>query len=270
MMQDIPIGQHFISSFGEDESGQLYIADYLFGEVYRVQDSGMTGPPVFNPPGTNSPLNTITIISSSPGAAIHYTTNGSTPTVADPVIASGGAVTITQGMTLSARAFRVDLQPSTITTVTYALQAGAPVFSPPHGPITNGTLLSINITTPGATIRYTLDGSDPTPSSPLYSGPFSINISNTVTAQAYRSGFSNSPITKVFFSGPLRLSPVQHQGDNLFFTFPSDDGVVYQIQFSSDLIYWRDTAYPYFGNGLLLYYYFLPSADKQFFRIKVL
>ena len=144
-------------------------------------------------------------------AVIHYTTNGLVPVQTDPVINAGGFVVITQGMALSARSFRSDLQPSVVTSVTYMLQAGAPVFSPPHGPITNGTLLSISSATPGAVIRYTLDGTDPAASSLIYSGPFSIDISNAVGAQAYKTGLSNSPVSRAFFAGPLQLSPVQQQ-----------------------------------------------------------
>src|SRR4030095_4303319 len=42
----------------------------------------------------------------TPGATIHYTTNGNDPTEADPVFVSGSSMYIGQTMTFKARAFR--------------------------------------------------------------------------------------------------------------------------------------------------------------------
>jgi hypothetical protein len=47
--------------------------------------------------------------------------------------------------------------------------------------------------TPGVEIRYTLDGSDPSPASPLYQGPFTIQDSATVKARAFRPGLTRVP-----------------------------------------------------------------------------
>ncbi|MEI6425088.1 MAG: chitobiase/beta-hexosaminidase C-terminal domain-containing protein, partial [Lentisphaerota bacterium] len=43
--------------------------------------------------------------------------------------------------------------------------------------------------TPGVEIHYTLDGTDPTPQSPLYTGPVEIKYTTTVKARAYRSAW---------------------------------------------------------------------------------
>ena len=49
-------------------------------------------------------------------------------------------------------------------------------------------VVTMSVDAPGAEIRYTLDGSTPTVSSPVYEGPFAINRQQRVTAAAFRNG----------------------------------------------------------------------------------
>ena len=49
-------------------------------------------------------------------------------------------------------------------------------------------MVTISVDAPGAEIRYTLDGSQPTASSQLYELPFVINRQQRVTAAAFRGG----------------------------------------------------------------------------------
>ncbi|MBO4671979.1 MAG: family 20 glycosylhydrolase [Bacteroidales bacterium] len=49
-------------------------------------------------------------------------------------------------------------------------------------------VVTMSVDAPGAEIHYTLDGSQPTPASPLYEGPFAINPQQKVTAIAVRDG----------------------------------------------------------------------------------
>jgi autotransporter-associated beta strand protein len=60
----------------------------------------------------------------------------------------------------------------------------APAFSVPGGPHTSSVSVSISTSVVGGTIRYTLDGSDPTESSPVYSGPLTLS-SRTGEANLY-------------------------------------------------------------------------------------
>ncbi|MDP9750154.1 discoidin domain-containing protein [Thermoanaerobacter pentosaceus] len=55
--------------------------------------------------------------------------------------------------------------------------------------------VTISTVTPGATIRYTTDGSDPTPTTgTIYTGSFVISSTTTIKAIAYKSGMNNSRI----------------------------------------------------------------------------
>ena len=53
--------------------------------------------------------------------------------------------------------------------------------------------------TPGCEIRYTLDGTEPTEISPLYSGPFTLNSTTTVRARAFKDSLYPSAVHRVTF-----------------------------------------------------------------------
>lgn len=65
-------------------------------------------------------------------------------------------------------------------------------------PFEGSTQVSINCETSGASIYYTLDGSDPSTSSTLYSDPFTINATTTVKAIAALNGETSNIATKAF------------------------------------------------------------------------
>ena len=69
-------------------------------------------------------------------------------------------------------------------------------------PFVGSTQVSINCETSGASIYYTLDGSDPSTSSTLYSDPFTINATTTVKAIAVLNGETSNVATKTFTAIP--------------------------------------------------------------------
>jgi len=191
------------------------------------------------------------------------------PTEIDPLVGANGLVTISSGVTLTARAFRADLQPSTVTVATFTLQAGKPVFSPHHGPITNGTSLLINTATPGASIYYTLDGTDPTPASLLYTAPLTVDTASVVSARAFRTGFADSEINRVYFSGTVILTNVRFASGFLNFNWASETGRRYQVQISSDLVNWSDLGEPQAGIDRLLGASVQTSGGSRFVRVRI-
>ena len=68
--------------------------------------------------------------------------------------------------------------------------AATPTFSVPAGTYTNAPILTISDTTPLATIYYTTNGTAPTTSSTVYSGPVTVSSSETLEAIATASGVS--------------------------------------------------------------------------------
>jgi hypothetical protein len=86
---------------------------------------------------------------------------------------------------------------SAVGSASYTLQspAATPLISPATG-TSFATSLSVSVadSTPGATIYYTTNGSTPTTSSSVYSGPITITANTTVNAIATASGFTQSAV----------------------------------------------------------------------------
>jgi alpha-tubulin suppressor-like RCC1 family protein len=134
----------------------------------------------------------------TPGATIHYTLNGADPALTDPTVASGSAVHVAASVTLKARAF-LGGQSSTVAAAAYTLSLNPPQFSPCCGPFGADVDLAISATA-GATIRFTLDGSDPTDTSTAYAAPIHISQPQTLKARAVRTGWTTSSVTAVAFA----------------------------------------------------------------------
>ena len=74
-----------------------------------------------------------------------------------------------------------------------ATQAATPVISPASQSFSPQIQVTITDSTPGATIYYTTDGSQPTPGSTQYTGPITITTTSTVNAVAAGTGLLQSP-----------------------------------------------------------------------------
>ena len=75
-----------------------------------------------------------------------------------------------------------------------------PTFSPAAGSYITAKTVSIACATEGATIYYTIDGSDPTANSPVYAEPFTVNATTTVKAIAVKEGMNNSDVTSAEYT----------------------------------------------------------------------
>ena len=75
-----------------------------------------------------------------------------------------------------------------------------PQFTPPSCLFYPSTNVTISCATAGATIRYTLDGSDPTESSTLYTGAILVNDDVTIKARAWKSGMNPSVVVTATYT----------------------------------------------------------------------
>lgn len=142
------------------------------------------------PAGTYQTELSVDVSSSTPGAVLRYTTNGADPQNTDPTVS--GPIAVTQSLTLKARGWATGLAPSNVASSTYELRAAAPFFDPLGGTYTSTQSVAISSTTPGVEIRYTTDGSEPTPSSALATGLITVDHTLTLKAAAFRSGWTTS------------------------------------------------------------------------------
>ncbi|MDE5941842.1 MAG: chitobiase/beta-hexosaminidase C-terminal domain-containing protein [Muribaculaceae bacterium] len=91
----------------------------------------------------------------------------------------------------------------------------APKFSVAAGAVEEGTSVEITCATEGASIYYTLDGTEPSAASTLYSAPIVINEAVIVKAIAIKEGLENSPVITVAYT----IKADQPVGDGCFFNF---------------------------------------------------
>jgi len=127
------------------------------------------------------------------------------------------ATVLIAGATMGAPAF-----------ATPAYQAAAPTFMVPGGTYASAQSVTIDSSTSGASIRYTLDGSTPSAShGTVYSGPITISHTATLRAIATKSGLNESVVataTYVIADGPANtkfaltaadVSASSHNGANV-------------------------------------------------------
>ena len=133
-------------------------------------------------------------ISSATALSYYYTIDGSTPTtVSTPY---NGPFSVTSPTTVKAIAVYVGDVVSEVATLAIS-QVATPTIQ------NNGSnAISITSATEGATIYYTIDGSTPTTSSTLYTGPLTENVSNvTIKAIAVKENMIASEVG----SGSVKL-----------------------------------------------------------------
>ena len=75
-----------------------------------------------------------------------------------------------------------------------------PAITPKTATYSTPPTVSISDAAPGATIYYTLDGTTPTTSSPVYSAPFVVSTTTTVKARASDSGFRLSAVATAVYT----------------------------------------------------------------------
>jgi alpha-tubulin suppressor-like RCC1 family protein len=144
--------------------------------------------------GIASSATPVSITSTTAGAEIHYTLDGREPTLLDPVVI--GAVVVDRSTTLRATAWRAGWSASDTSGATYFVTVGsaaAPVSDPPAGVYGAPQRVTLTSVTAGATIRYTLDGSEPTRISPAYRRPITISETTTLKARAMKPDVADSP-----------------------------------------------------------------------------
>ena len=95
--------------------------------------------------------------------------------------------------------------------------AGTAAISPDGGSFTGSVMVTLTAATPGATVRYTLDGDEPDQASTAYSAPFTLQASATLKAKAFKDGLNPGPTRSAVFiispdTGPPKIVSVTASG----------------------------------------------------------
>lgn len=144
----------------------------------------------------NSPQSLV-ISCDTPNALIHYTMDGTTPSVTSPIYSN--PIAITTNVTIKAYASVNGMLDSSIVSNAYTIISNSnmvtsPTFIPKAGTYTSGQNVIIVSATEGATIHYTTDGTTPNSTSPVYTGPLAIARTSVIKAYASKSGLSDSDV----------------------------------------------------------------------------
>ncbi len=139
--------------------------------------------------GTYSVPQLIAISCATEDALIYYSLDGSDPTEASHFYTE--PFTLAASATLKARAYKEGYFSSTITTADFAINlitVSTPTLDPPEGYYQEMQTVTAHCATEGATLHYTLDGSEPNISSPIYSAPLYLIETTMLGVKAFKDG----------------------------------------------------------------------------------
>ena len=111
-----------------------------------------------------------------------------------------GLLTESIAITTNTRNAPSTQQSITVTGTETLSPAATPTFSLPAGVYYTTQTVAISDATPGATIYYTLNGSQPTISSYRYIRPVAINAAETIKAIAVAPGLSSSSVASAYYA----------------------------------------------------------------------
>ena len=153
--------------------------------LFTKPDKNRVAKPTFSPEGGAYEYGqSISIFCSTPGASIFYSVDGSAPTIpyTEPIILGNTS------FTLKAVATRLEWSDSPVATSAYNIgRLPMPSFSPGHGIYSENQLVTISCETPGVTIRYSTDYSEPNESSQRYTSPITVSPGTTLKAVAFKT-----------------------------------------------------------------------------------
>jgi len=120
------------------------------------------------------------------------------------------------------------------------VQADAPLIATPSGTFEAPFMVTLSNTIPGAMIRYTTDGTQPTPATGfIYNSAISINGSTTLRAVAFKEGYASSAIAAAQYTvSPLAVWRALHglsSNGSQDLANPANDGIANLLKYAFNM-----------------------------------
>lgn len=194
-----------------DSNGNIYVADFgnsrvqVFGPGTTPTVETVATPSISPTEGTYTSAQSVTITCATSGAAIYYTTDGTTPSSSNGSLYSS-AITVSATATIKAIAVKTGLTDSAVAAAIYTIGQSAskvatPVFGLAGGTYNGSQAVSITCATSGATIRYTKDGTTPSlTNGTIYNAPTTVSATTTIKVIATKTGMTDSDVATATYT----------------------------------------------------------------------
>ena len=161
------------------------------GTVYSSAPNRGTNLPAYSAPSISVNGGNVSVSANNNGVTLHYTTDGTTPTLASPT--TNGTISLNSKVTLKVAGF----DPFGTRTPVATQQVDANVAEAPSIVSAGNGTVTLRSSTVGSVIRYTTDGSNPTGSSAIaQNGVMTPGKTNKAIATA--AGKNPSPVTTFY------------------------------------------------------------------------
>ena len=205
-------GSPRICGYTSAGSTQKLIA--IYKEISGTVTPTVTAPTFTPAAGSVAQGTQVTVSNYNSDYMYFYTTDGTDPDCDSNLDPTGTSqvydhqtgIVVNSDVTIKMIAVDEDVNKSTVTSVTYTViipQVATPTFTPAAGSYTETQSVTIACATDGATIYYTIDGTDPTDptAAPLtYSEAISVSETTTIKAYATKSGMTDSEIASATYT----------------------------------------------------------------------
>ena len=161
-------------------------------------------------------------------------------------------------------------------TITGVAGVAEPLFYPPSCQFYPSTNVTITCATEGATIRYTLDGSDPTELSTIYDAPILVEGDTEIRARAWKSGMNPSAVISETYTydaaqgapkGDDFANPIVISGESGSRVI--DDNSAYTVETGEPLHTQDDIGYYYSQYHTVWYKWTAPGSGTMTFATKM-